>query len=103
MVVVEGVARSLNPQINIWDIAHPVVEDYIQSSIGPRAVVRDLAKTARVMSRFGPRLPGLVEDILIAQARRPEAGSRHRPLRALGYFGLGVVSTSALFWIITLF
>ncbi len=27
MVVVEGVARSLDPQINIWQVARPVVED----------------------------------------------------------------------------
>ncbi|QBF29792.1 2-polyprenylphenol 6-hydroxylase [Thalassococcus sp. S3] len=77
MVVVEGVARSLNPQINIWEVAKPVVEDYIKQSIGPRAVIKDLTQTARVMSRFGPRLPGLVEQVLIAQsngsapARRP--------------------------------
>ncbi|MCB1355594.1 MAG: 2-polyprenylphenol 6-hydroxylase [Maritimibacter sp.] len=100
MVVVEGVSRSLHPQINIWDIAHPVVEDYIKTSIGPRAMARDLALTARVLSRFGPRLPGLVEDVLIAQARQPEERSRHRPLRALGYFGLGVLTTSVLFWVI---
>lgn len=68
MVVVEGVARSLNPSINIWDVAHPVVEDYIKDSIGPRAVMRDLGKTAQVLARFGPRLPRLVEDILIQQA-----------------------------------
>ncbi|HCQ65923.1 MAG TPA: 2-polyprenylphenol 6-hydroxylase [Rhodobacteraceae bacterium] len=102
MVVVEGVSRSLNPQINIWDIAHPVVEDYIKTSIGPRAMTKDLARTARVLSRFGPRLPGLVEDLLIAQARQPEQRSRHRPLRALSYFGLGVLSTSVLFWLIAL-
>ena len=103
MVVVEGVSRSLNPQINIWDIAHPVVEDYIKTSIGPRAVATDLAKTARVLSRFGPRLPGLVEEMLVARARQPEARSRHRPLRALGYFGLGVFTTSVLFLIIAIF
>ncbi len=102
MVVVEGVSRSLNPQINIWDIAHPVVEDYIKTSIGPRAMTKDLARTARVLSRFGPRLPGLVEDLLIAQARQPEQRSRHRPLRALGYFSLGVLSTSVLFWFIAM-
>ncbi|GAA6191144.1 2-polyprenylphenol 6-hydroxylase [Phaeobacter sp. NW0010-22] len=67
MVVVEGVARSLNPHINIWEVAHPVVEDYIKKSIGPRAIVSDLAKTAKVLARFGPRLPGLVEQALIAQ------------------------------------
>lgn len=68
MVVVEGVARSLDPQMNIWEVAKPVVEDYIKQSIGPRAVARDLARTARVMARFGPRLPGLVEAALIRQS-----------------------------------
>ncbi|MGH1354993.1 MAG: 2-polyprenylphenol 6-hydroxylase [Thalassovita sp.] len=68
MVVVEGVARSLHPQVNIWEVAKPVVQSYITQSIGPRAVARDLAKTARVLTRFGPRLPGLVEAALIRQA-----------------------------------
>jgi ubiquinone biosynthesis protein len=68
MVVVEGVARSLHPQVNIWEVAKPVVQSYISQSIGPRAVARDLAKTARVLNRFGPRLPGLVEAALIRQA-----------------------------------
>ncbi len=73
MVVVEGVARSLNPQINIWEVAQPIVSDYIQKSIGPRAVLSDLAKTARVLTRFGPRLPRLVEAALIRQsAEEPE-------------------------------
>ena len=67
MVVVEGVARSLNPNMNIWQVAAPVVTDYIQKSIGPRAVISDLYKTARVLTRFGPRLPRLVEQALIAQ------------------------------------
>ncbi len=65
MVVVEGVARSLNPQINIWEVASPVVTNYISQSIGPRATLKDLAKTARVLARFGPRLPVMVENALI--------------------------------------
>ncbi|MGR3494787.1 2-polyprenylphenol 6-hydroxylase [Citreimonas sp.] len=69
MVVVEGVARSLNPKMNIWTVARPVVEDYIRQSIGPRAAAKDLAKTARVLARFGPRMPGLVEAALIRQAK----------------------------------
>ncbi len=68
MVVVEGVARSLNPNINIWQVASPIVTDYIQKSIGPKAVLTDLYKTARVLTRFGPRLPRLVEQALINQA-----------------------------------
>jgi ubiquinone biosynthesis protein len=76
MVVVEGVARSLNPNINIWEAASPVVTDYIRKSIGPRAVLSDAAKTARVLARFGPRLPGLVEQALVDQSRRREPEPR---------------------------
>ena len=74
MVVVEGVARSLDPKMNIWNVAKPIVEDYIKTSIGPRAFAKDLGKTALVLARFGPRLPGLMEQALIAQAQgKPEA------------------------------
>ncbi|MEJ1990997.1 MAG: 2-polyprenylphenol 6-hydroxylase [Maritimibacter sp.] len=96
MVVVEGVARSLNPQINIWEVAHPVVESYIAESIGPRAVLSDLTRTARILSRFGPRLPELAEAALIRQARGQEDTVHHRPLRALGYFALGGAFTLAV-------
>jgi len=72
MVVVEGVARSLNPHMNIWQVAGPVVTDYISQSIGPRAVLHDLSSTVRVLSRFGPRLPRLVESALLAQSNPPE-------------------------------
>ena len=65
MVVVEGVARSLDPHMNIWKVAQPVVEDYIKVSIGPRAAASDFWKTAQVLARFGPRLPALVESALI--------------------------------------
>lgn len=50
MVVVEGVARSLDPNMNIWNVAKPIVEDYIKTSIGPRAFAKDLGKTALVLS-----------------------------------------------------
>jgi len=90
MVVVEGVARSLNPNINIWQVAAPVVTDYIQKSIGPRAVINDLYKTARVLTRFGPRLPGLVEQALIAQSSPPHENRRGfwRWIALAGVFGV---------------
>jgi len=84
MVVVEGVARSLDPQINIWQVARPVVESYVAKNIGPLALLRDLAQTARILSRFGPRLPAMVEAALIAQAKAPNPlpkGGRRRILQ----------------------
>jgi len=70
MVVVEGVSRSLNPSINIWHVAQPVVEDYIRTSLGPAALVRDLVRAARVLARFGPHLPGAVDSALM-RVRQP--------------------------------
>ena len=67
MVVVEGVSRSLSPNINIWTVSQPIVEAYIAESIGPKALLRDLGRTLRVVSRFGPRLPAIVEAALVQQ------------------------------------
>ena len=97
MVVVEGVARSLNPNINIWQVARPVVEDYIKQSIGPRAVLADLGKTALVVARFGPRLPALVQNALIAQSAPVEPPRRRYWLPVLmaaligGVLGAGII------------
>ncbi|SFQ06649.1 ubiquinone biosynthesis protein [Roseivivax halotolerans] len=85
MVVVEGVARSLNPKMNIWHAAQPVVEEYIKNSIGPRAVLSDLQETAKVLARFGPRLPDLVESLLIQQSRSQPAPHSSGKLAKLGW------------------
>jgi len=102
MVVVEGVARSLNPNINIWQVAKPVVENYIRDSIGPRAVLRDLANTVQVLTRFGPRLPGIVERALIEQASPQPAPPRPSVWRTVLWSGIAaVVGMGAMYVIMT--
>ncbi|MDS9949833.1 MAG: 2-polyprenylphenol 6-hydroxylase, partial [Planktomarina sp.] len=77
MVVVEGVARSLHPQINIWEVASPIVQDYIKESIGPKALAKDLLSTLRVLARFGPKLPQLAEAALIRTYNSPQLDRKH--------------------------
>lgn len=105
MVVVEGVARSLNEHINIWDVARPVVEDYITKSIGPRAFLGDMAKTAGVLARFGPRVPALVESALLEQANpRPVSPQRSRmTLLVSSLLGgiVGAIATVIAFWVLS--
>jgi ubiquinone biosynthesis protein len=101
MVVVEGVGRSLNPAMNMWETARPVVTDYIRDNLGPAAVVRDLTMAVRVLSRIGPRLPQMAEAALIrASAAEPEVGRRGLPgwVFALGgaAAGAGLVALGAL-------
>ena len=99
MVVVEGVARSLDPHINIWQVAKPVVEGYISRNLGPLALLRDLAQTARVLARFGPRLPHLVEAALIAQADAPPPMNPPRTRRRLAQAVLAIVLLAGGFWL----
>ena len=99
MVVVEGVARSLDPEtLNIWETAHPIVEDYIMESIGPKALLRDLAQTAKVLARFGPRLPAMAQAALIRETN-PAPIAKPQPLRArLLWMGIGAGVTGIAVW-----
>ena len=97
MVVVEGVARSLDPHINIWEVARPVVEDYIKSNLGPRAMIRDLAKTLRVLSRFGPELPKMAEAALMRHATPPQEPPKPSSWKAIQFVLLGSLATAAGF------
>ena len=98
MVVVEGVARSMNEQINIWDVAKPIVEDYIKTNIGPKALLNDIVKTARVVARFGPKLPQIAEAMLIRQTEEPEKPTRRRWWAPVIWAGVGAGLASAGFW-----
>jgi ubiquinone biosynthesis protein len=93
MVVVEGVARSLNPAMNMWETARPVVTDYIASTLGPRAMLRDLSETLRVLSRFGPRLPQMAEAALIRAAEPPPPPPRRQ--RPGWHYALGGAAVGA--------
>src|SRR6056297_742665 len=102
MVVVEGVARSLDPQTNIWQVARPVVEGYIRENVGPQALARDLALTARVLARFGPRLPAQVEAALIRQSAPPPPEPHPVRYPPLLWAGLGAGVMAAGIWLGTL-
>ncbi|MGE0501229.1 MAG: 2-polyprenylphenol 6-hydroxylase [Rhizobiaceae bacterium] len=41
MVVVEGVARTLDPHFNMWKTAEPVVKTWIIQNLGPRGLLDD--------------------------------------------------------------
>jgi ubiquinone biosynthesis protein len=100
MVVVEGVARSLDPHINIWQVARPVVENYIKNNVGPKALLRDLGKTALVLARFGPKLPALVEARLIdAQERQNRHETPPRPVHPAVWMSFGAILLAAGVWI----
>ena len=100
MVVVEGVARTLDPEANIFEAARPVVEDYIRGALGPKALVQDAASTLRVLSRLGPRMPGLAQELLMlaeeARTRRAQPAEDPDPGMPAWRWGLIGAALGAL-------
>lgn len=99
MVVVEGVSRTLDPKTNMWEAAQPVVEEYIRTNIGPGAIVRDLAKLSRTLSRLGPRLIQAIEATALPQPH-PQTPPPGFPWRsAFAALMAGIAFAAAMFLI----
>jgi ubiquinone biosynthesis protein len=60
MVVVEGVARSLDPNLDMWATAEPVVREWIERHLGVAGRLEDAAAGAGEVGRFLGGVPGLL-------------------------------------------
>ncbi len=63
MVTVEGVARLLDPEVDMWEAATPTVRAYINKAIGPQAQADKLRIATRKALEIAPQLPHYVEEI----------------------------------------
>lgn len=62
MVVVEGVARTLNPKLNMWEAAEPVVRQWIEAKLGPEGRMQDAAEGALVLGKVMGDLPEVLAE-----------------------------------------
>ena len=60
MVVVEGVARTLDPKLNMWTTAEPVVREWITRNLGPAGRIEDAASGVMEVGGFLSQVPGLL-------------------------------------------
>jgi ubiquinone biosynthesis protein len=60
MVVVEGVARSLDPRIDIWSTAEPVVRDWMQDNLGPRGKLADVGQGVQSLAQMVTQTPEML-------------------------------------------
>ena len=119
MVVVEGVGRSLDPELNMWVVSEPVVKDWMEKELGAGARLEAAAEGAVSVGRFMsdiPKLLGQVErtaDAFSAWSRRAcgstsirssawprrKAGRTGRPASASGSaaIALAVIALTLLF------
>jgi ubiquinone biosynthesis protein len=61
MVIVEGVARSLDPSLNIWTAAEPVAKQWIEENYGVAGRIRDAGEGAETMGKVLADVPRLLE------------------------------------------
>jgi ubiquinone biosynthesis protein len=60
MVMEEGVATALDPDINMWEAAEPFLREWMRSELGPEAyaadTIVDLVRTAKLIPQLIKRL-----------------------------------------------
>ncbi len=62
MVVAEGVARTLDPKLDIWKTSDPVVRDWITANLGPRAKIEDAGRSFTEIAKLATHLPKVLAD-----------------------------------------
>ncbi len=62
MVVVEGVARSFNPRLNMWTVATPVVREWMNDALAPERRLAEAASGAAMIGRLAADLPEALAD-----------------------------------------
>lgn len=65
MVVVEGVARKLDPQLNMWSTSEPVVGAWIAENLGPLGRADDLGRTLVSAAGFLAEAPRRLEEAAV--------------------------------------
>ncbi len=83
MMMTEGVSRRLDPDLNIWTLAEPLIEAWMIENRGPQARARGAIQD---LGRTFERLPRLVADVEQMAADLTAGGLRLHPdsLEAMG-------------------
>jgi ubiquinone biosynthesis protein len=86
---IEGLGRELYPQLDLWETAHPVLKQWMNEQVGPRAIIDDLRENLPALRDALRELPVILK-YLGEQAAADGSGAKtqeaqlreiHRALR----------------------
>jgi ubiquinone biosynthesis protein len=60
MVVVEGVARALDPRLDMWSTAEPVVRSWMEDNLGPRGKIADAGHSVASLAHLASQAPEML-------------------------------------------
>jgi ubiquinone biosynthesis protein len=69
MVIVEGVARGLDPSLNLWSASEPVAAEWVEANYGARGAMKKAGEGATTIARILAEVPGM-----LSEAERASAG-----------------------------
>ncbi len=79
---IEGLGRQLDPELDLWQTAKPILESWMAEQIGWRGLVDKLKTEAPQWAHLLPQLPRLVHQALSLQAK-PASDGQEQLLRRL--------------------
>ncbi|MBU1176043.1 MAG: 2-polyprenylphenol 6-hydroxylase [Alphaproteobacteria bacterium] len=101
MVLVEGVARDLDPDLDIWTVSEPVVAEWLRRQAGPIGRFEEMRAHGMRIAGFVARLPEIAERaqrlLVLAEAEKA-AARRGRSGTIAGLLGLIALLLALLIW-----
>jgi ubiquinone biosynthesis protein len=98
MVVVEGVARTLDPEFDMWSASEPVVKDWIERHLGPAGQLEQAADGIGALGRLVSELPRLAERAERLSAEFDRMGEKGIRLDPETIEGIGRSEAHAARW-----
>ena len=87
MVVVEGVARRLNPETNIWETSRPVLEKWLKETKDPITTLSETIKNSAEVIKRLPEMPQIMDKAnqaltFLASGQIPQNTNTYNDLNA---------------------
>ena len=113
MVVVEGVARTLDPRLDMWTTAEPVVRSWIEENLGPVGRIQDAGQAFAQMAKLAFALPETMtraertleklEDMIdngvgFSDDALKQFGDIEKSAQRLGHYALWVLAAIAAYY-----
>ena len=102
MVLVEGVARALDPELDIWTVSEPVVGDWVRREAGPLGRLEELKVHFDTAVASIGRLPAILEKAEAAlddyERDKHAPGRRFTRFMLVSGFWLAAILIVVMIW-----
>ena len=81
LIHIEGLGRQLYPELDIWTVGRPLLEQWIRDQLGPSTVMQTIKRSGPALAEQLPQLPKMAFEAL--QEVRKLSGNQEKLLTSL--------------------